>query len=315
MGFLSGSLACTRFNIVSIPESIPFNDAAFKLIQPGSTVIESAGFLPFEIEEDYEIGAGKYAFRVRIDKVNIDSTMLKERLRELIKIERDQGKRVGPKVRRKLKDLAEQELLGQSNPRSKVIEGVIENSILYVGSTSKSFLGKVLELLLSVKVEVEFKTPWLDKELEEEPSDVVDLKEPGQSIYGCRFLKALIDDSECFPEPEKGNIKLATIGNVMVTLTGEVMPEYDHYMAEGAEVLSAKLLLNDLAFSLDGLAYRLSGMKLEAVPGDHWHEVLDGRMNMLKDVWDILDVKFNSLILGLTPERTESPESETIASI
>jgi len=79
MGFLSGNIACTRFKVVTLPETVAFDAAAFRLIQPGSSLTESNGFMPFEIDESYEIGAGRYAFRVRMDKINVDGTLRKER--------------------------------------------------------------------------------------------------------------------------------------------------------------------------------------------------------------------------------------------
>lgn len=301
MGFLSGNLACTRFSVVALPEEVDFEKAAFRLIQRGSNITESSGFVPFEIDEPYETANKRYAFRVRIDKINVDSTMVKERLRELIKTEIDMGNFPGPKMKKKLKELAEQEIQSQTNPRSKVIEGVIDNTLLYVGSTSKAHIGTVLELLRIAGVEVEYKTPWLDAGLEEEPNDVVDLKEPGQSIYGCRFLKKLLDDPEVFVEPEKGSIKLATLSNAKVTLSGEVLGELDRYIEEGAELLSAKLLLNDQPLTFDGLAYRINGLKLENMKGEHWTEVLDMRLEMLAQTWETLDEKYQRHMGGGAP--------------
>ncbi len=295
MGFLSGSLACTRFKIVAAPDAIDFDAAPFRLIQPGSNITESTGFVPFELDEAYEFGVRKYAFRVRIDKINVDSTLVKERLRELIKTELDMGRHIGPKIKRKLKDLAQQEILARSAARSKVIEGVIDNQLLYVGSTSKSHLGTVLELLKSIGVEVEYKTPWLDRGLEEEFSDLIDLKEPGQSLYGCRFLRALLAQEQIV-EPEKGSVKLAATSNAKVTLGGEVLGELDRYIEEGAEVLSAKLILGEVSLTFDGLSYRINGLKLENVKADHWHEILGTRLDMLADVWDTLDTKFEDLL-------------------
>ncbi len=296
MGFLSGSLSCTRFNVVSLPEAVDFEKGAFRLIQPGSNITESNGFVPFELDEPYEIGKNRYAFRVRMDKVNIDGTMVKERVRELVKQDIERGERMGPKKVKKLKELAEQEILSRSTPRSKIIEGVLDNDILFVGSTSKGHLGIVLALLKEVGVEVEYKTPWLDKGWEEEPNELIDLKEPGQSIYGCRFLKALLEVEDFFVEPEKGSVKLATVNNAKVTLSQEVLGELDRYIEEGAELLSAKLLFNEIAFTFDGLAYRLNGLKLERIRGEHWTETLDERLDMLKAVWEQLDDQFDKLM-------------------
>ena len=299
MGFLSGNLACTRFSVVSLPEEVDFESQAFRLIQPGSTVTESNGFVPMELDGQYEFGKNRYVFRVRMDKVSVDGTLVKERLRELIKQDLERGERLGPRKKKKLKDLAEQEILAVTNPRSKIIEGVIDNTELYIGSTSKGHLGAVIALLRNIGVEVEYKTPWLDKGWEDEPAEsdvMVELKEPGQSLWGCRFLKRLMDQEEFFVEPEKGSVKLATTTHAKVTLAGEVLGELDRYIEDGAELLSAKLLFNEIPFTFDALAYRLSGLKLEKVRADHWIEVLEERLDLLKGVWEILDEKFDALM-------------------
>ncbi len=298
MGFLSGTLSCTRFNVVSLPETVSFDLAAFRLIQPGSSITESSGFQPFEIDEPYEIGKSRYAFRVRIDKVSVDATLVRERLRELIKTELERGERLGPKKKKKLKDLAEQEILAITTPRSKVIEGILEEKVLYVGSTSKTHLGTILGLLQKVGVEVEFKTPWLDAGLEEEPNEIVDLKEPGHSIYGCRFLKKLMEAEDYFVEPEKGSVKLAAASHARVSLTGEVLGELERYIEEGAEILSAKLIYNQMPLQFDGLAYRLNGLRLPRFKGDHWTEILDQRLAVLAEVWHNLDDQYQ---LTMTP--------------
>lgn len=295
MGFLSGGLACTRFNVISLPEEPNFELAAFRLIQPGSNLVESSGFVPFEIDEPYILGKNRYAFRVRIDKVNVDATAVKERLRELIKVERDMGQRIGAKKIRQLKQLAHEEILSRSAPRSKVIEAIIDDGILYVASTAKGHLGNVLALLQKIGVEVEFKTPWLDSGLEEQAHSWIDLKEPGQSLYGCQFLKLLLQEPDLMVEPEKGSIRLATPTHARVTLTGEVLGELDHYLDEGAEILAAKLILGETPLTFDGLSYRLNAVKLDVIRGDHWIEILEERLEGLKAIWEALDAKFESL--------------------
>ena len=298
MGFLSGNIACTRFHLIKNDAAPNFEAAAFRLIQPGSNLTESSGFLPFELDETYEVAKDRYAFRVRIDKINVDGTLVKERLRELVKQELEHGGKLGPKKKKKLKELAEQEILARSSPRSKVIEAVIDGQTLYIGSTSKGHLGTILALLQKIGVEAEYKTPWLDAGLEEEPSELVDLKEPGQSLHGCRFLKAVLEDEDIFVEPEKGGIKLATTNHAKVTLTGEVLGELDRYVEEGAEILSAKLLLNELPMTFDGLSYRINALKLDHIRADHWTEVLDERLELLQGVWERLDEKFQKLMGG-----------------
>lgn len=295
MGFLSGNIACTRFNIISLPDEPAFQQQSFQLIQPGSNFTESSGFIPFEIEEPYTLGKNFHAFRVRIDKINIDATLLKERLRELIKLERDRGEKLGSKKIRNLKRLAQDELLSRSAPRSKVIEGVIRNQVLYVGSTSKSHLGTVLALLQKIGVEVEYKTPWFDLGMEENEHPWLDLKEPGQSIFGSRFLKALFEEHDFMVEPEKGSIKLATPTHARVSLTGEVLGELDHYLEEGAEILAAKLIFEETPMAFDGLSYRINSIKLERFKGDHWSEVLELRLDRLQEVWEAFDTRFSQL--------------------
>ncbi len=296
MGFLSGNIACTRFNIVSKADELDFEKSAFHLIQRGSNITESSGFVSFEIEEPYQISNERFAFRVRIDKINVDSTMVKERLRELIKADLDMGNKLGPKAKKKLKEMAEEEILSQSAPRSKVIEGVIDGEILYVGSTSKSLIGTVLALLQTISVEVEYKTPWLDAGLDEEPGELVDLKEPGQSIYGCQFLKVLLDAEDVQVEPEKGSVKLVASNHAKVTLAGEVLGELDRYIEEGAELLAAKLLLGEIPLTFDGLAYRINGVKLDSIRADHWTQILDERLDLLIGVWEQLDKEYANLM-------------------
>jgi hypothetical protein len=308
MGFLNGSLACTRFNVVSLPDSVQFEKAAFQMIQPGSNLVETAGFIPFELDEPECFGKHRYAFRVRMDKVTPDSTLVNERLRQLVKTEIDRGERVTPKKRKKLKELAEDQIRSKTLPRSKIVEGVIDHDILYVASTSKTHLGTVLALLQKVGVEVEYKTPWLDAALEEpEESDLIDLKEPGQSIYGSRFLKKLLEDGEIICEPEKGSVKLATRTHAKASLTGEVLGDLDHYLEEGAELISAKMIFGETPFTLDGLAYRITGLKLPKVREDHWTQTLEGRLELLESVWETLDAKFAVLMNVKLPER-ERPE-------
>ena len=313
MGFLSGGLACTRFNVVTLPQQIDFEKAAFRHIQPDSQITESNGFVSYELGEPYEFGKDRYAFRVRMDKINVDGTRVKERLRELIQVELERGERIGPKQKKKLKELAEQEILSGSTARSKIIEGVIDQQTLFVASASKSHLGAVIALLREVGVEIEFKTPWLDKGWEEEPNELIDLKEPGQSIHGCHFLKKLLDAEDFFVEPEKGSIKLASPTHARVSLTGEVLGELDRFLEEGAELLSAKLLFNEVPLTFDGLAYRLNGVKLENVKADHWTEALDERLELLKGVWDGLDEQFERLMGDADPNKViQQPVSDAV---
>lgn len=297
MGLVSSSCACTRFNVISLPDNPDFALIPFRPIMPGSSIREREGFVPYEPGEPFEVGARRWAFRVRVDKVVPDSTSVAERVKELVKIETEN---VGPpsaKVRQQLKMQAEDEIMQHPMPRSKVIECLLEETVLYVGSTSKGHLGMVLELLKRIAVEVDFKTPWLDAGQEEELSEIVELKEPGQSILGCRFLRKLLDDPEAIIEPEKGGVKMVTTDGVKVGLSGPVHNEVDRLLNNGAEILSAKLLVEGFAFNLDALAFRITGLALDNHKNKHWTEALDLRMEKLKQLWDWLDTKYSLLMM------------------
>ena len=69
MGLLSGAASVTRFNLPVRPQEIDFEAAAFRAIAPGSEVRESVGFVPVEPEAEYAVGAGRWAFRVRVDRL------------------------------------------------------------------------------------------------------------------------------------------------------------------------------------------------------------------------------------------------------
>lgn len=296
MGLLSGSASCMRFNLTSMPETPQFDLLPFRPITPGGSIREREGFIPFEPGEPYDWGPRGWAFRVRIDKVHLDNTVISERLKELIKAE---SETVGPpsiQTIRKLRTLAEDELMAHPMPRSRVIECVLGETELYVGSTAKSHVGTVLELLKRVGVEVTFKTPWLDAGQEEELSEMVDLKEPGQSIWGCRFLKALLKDPDTLVEPENGNVRLVTEDRAKVSLSGPVLNELDRYLERGAELLSARLLVDTFNFRFDALSYRINGLKLDNLKNKPWQERLETRLEKLGKLWEWLDTKYQVLM-------------------
>ncbi len=297
MGLLSGTVAVTRFNVVVPPEGPDFERARFWEIEPGSEVRERIGFVTFDPDAPYEVAKGRYAFRVRIDRVRPDATAVKERLRELIKAEAEAtGKPfVGAKTRRKLRELAEAESLMRQAPRIRILECCIDGPVLYVGSTAKTHLGTVLTLLRQAGVEGDFKAPWLDEAPEaDETSDVVLPREPGQSVLGCRFLRALLEEPEVMVEPETGSVRLAT-REARVTLAGGVLRDLFRYLEEGAEILSAKIHLGAVKLRFDALSYRLSGLKLEPVRNEHWTLDLDQRLEQIAAVFATLDAKYAAL--------------------
>ncbi|MCH9651995.1 MAG: hypothetical protein K0U98_27445 [Deltaproteobacteria bacterium] len=296
MGLLSGSVSVTRFNVPSRPEELDFESARFFAIQPGSEVKERVGFVPMEPEAPYQIGHSRFAFRVRIDKLSADPTAVRERLKELIKTELETtgASSVGARKRKMLRELAEEELLVQATPRSKIIEGVLDDRLLYVASTAKSYLGTVLLLLRQIGVVAEPKAPWLDAGDGDIESDILETSEPGQSILGSRFVKALVGDSVLTLEPASGNIRLQT-REARVTLAGVVLPDLLRYMERGAEILSARLTTGEIGFRFDALDYRINGLKVESGRHDHWAELLDERLEGISAAWELLDRKFEEL--------------------
>jgi hypothetical protein len=297
MGLLSGTVSVTRFNVSVPPDGPDFERARFWAIEPGSEVRERMGFVPFEIEAPYEVGQGRWAFRVRIDKIRPDPTAVKERVRELIRAEMETtgAPFVGSKTRKKLRELAESELCAGQAPRTRILECCIDGTLLYVASTAKTYLGTVLTLLRQAGVEADFKAPWLDEAPEaDEASDIVLPKEPGQSVLGCRFLRVLLDEPEVMVEPETGSVRLAT-REAKVSLTGAVLHDLFRFLEEGAEILSAKIHVGTVLMRFDALSYRLNGLKLEPVRNEHWTVDLDQRLEQIGGVFEVLDEKYKAL--------------------
>jgi hypothetical protein len=297
MGLLSGTVSVTRFTVAVPPDGPDFERARFWAIDPGSDVRERMGFIPFEIDAPWEVGSRRWVFRVRIDRIRPDATALKERIRELVKAEMEAtgAPFVGAKTRKKLRELAEQELCSRQPPRTKIIECCINDTILYVASTAKTYLGTVLTLLRQAGVEADFKAPWLDEAPEaDEASDVVIPKEPGQSVLGCRFLRALLEEPEVMVEPETGSVRLAA-REAKITLTGAVLHDLFHHLEEGAEILSAKIHAGAVLMRFDALSYRINGLKLEPVKNEHWMVDLDQRLEQIGAVWEMLDGKYAAL--------------------
>ena len=319
MGLLSGTVAVTRFNVAVPQEGPDFERARFWEIEPGSEVRERMGFVPFELDAPYEVAQGRYAFRVRIDQVRPDATAVKERMKVLIKTEMEATGRpfVGSKTRKKLRDLAEAESAMRQAPRTRIVECCIDGGILYVASTAKTFLGTVLALLRQAGVEGDFKAPWLDEAPEvEEMSDVVVPKEPGQSVLGCRFVRALLDEPDVMVEPETGSVRLAT-REARVTLAGAVLNELFRYLEEGAEILSAKIHVGASMMRFDALSYRLNGLKLEPVKNEHWTIDLDQRLEQIGAIFETLDGKYAALKekMNAVPEASDGPAADAEAPV
>ncbi|MDY7092693.1 MAG: hypothetical protein SX243_06945 [Acidobacteriota bacterium] len=311
MALLSGSASISRFRVLSRPEEPDFDSARFTEIAPGSEVRESIGFVPMEPDAPYQVGHSRFAFRVRIDTLRADSTAVKERLRSLIQAETEATGNpfVGSRKRRQLKALAEEELIVRSAPRSRIVEGCVDGDRLYIATTARSRLGTVLVLLQRIGITAAPLAPWNTGEEDrafELESTVVEAKEEGQSVLGCRFLKALVGDRELFFEPAAGSVKLQT-HDAKVTLSGAILGDLLRYLDRGAEILSAKLTTGEIDLRLDALDFRASGLRLETERHEHWTELLDERLEKLEAVWDLLDRKYREL----APRFDTAPEPTT----
>ena len=99
MGILGKAVSMTRCNVAVPAEGPDFEAVAFHAIEPGSEVRERMGVVPFELEAPYEVGVGRWVFRVRIDRRRPDATAVRERVRELVRLEMEQSGApfVGPK--------------------------------------------------------------------------------------------------------------------------------------------------------------------------------------------------------------------------
>lgn len=297
MGLLSGSLSVTRFNLSPVPDELDFDREAFREISPGSELRESVGFLPVEPEEPYRAGEHRWFFRVRFDKVTPDPIAVQERVKEMVRAELDQGADfVGPKKKRKLKEMAEEELLYEARPRTKIIEAAIDGQLLYVGSTAKAYLGRVVEMLRRLGVVAEPKAPWIDRGDPDIESAVYETFEPGESIAGARFLRALVGDREILVEPESGYVRLQT-EDARVVLSGAVLKDLLRYIERKSEILTAKLVTGEpqSSFRLEALPFRLSGLRVETDRHDHWTQLLDQRLERVATVFELLERKYDEL--------------------
>jgi len=296
MGLLTGSASVTRCTVTSRPDVISFDAAGFEEIVPGASLRERVGFVPFEPGAGYQIGQRRWAFRVRIDTLKPDPTRVQERLKDLVRSRQEESgdPHVSTRMRRELRQLAEEELLLTTSPRSRVIECCLDDHTLWIGTTANAHLGTVLGLLYQVNVVADFRTPWLDHGDETPPSDVVDAKEPWQSLLGCRFLRRLLEDVDIMVEPQSGAASLVT-REARVNLSGAVVNDLLHYVERGAVLLSAKLVAGEVAFRLDALNYRLSSIRVQTEVHEQWQDLLDERLEKIDAMHELLDRKYAAM--------------------
>lgn len=297
MGLLSGSANLARYTITARPPAPDFGKVPFREIEPGSEVRETSGFVPFEPGAEIEVGPRRWAFRVRTDTVRPDRTAMRELVARLVRGETEAtGRPYVPAPRLKeLRQEAEEELILRSSPRTNIVECVLEDRLLWIGTAAKTRIGKILELLRRLGITAEPKNPWSDRGQGAAESDIVSIYEPGESVLGCRFLKALLGDPDILFEPEKGSVRLQT-RHASVSLTGEVLPDLHRFVEQGCEILSARLLMEGgTSLRLDGPSHRIHSLRIESDPQEHWIEQIDERLGRFREVVEALDAKYGQL--------------------
>lgn len=296
MGLLSGTASVTRFAVMRRPEEPDFERWGFEEIPPGAEIRERVGFVPFEPGATYRIGHQRWAFRVRTDAVRPDGGAVRERLAQLVAAEKEQtgAETIGPNKRKKLRELAEAEIASRTAPRTKLTECVLDGDVLWVASTANSALSTAMSLARAAGIELRWKTPWLDRGEEDLESELLPTHGPAQSVLGCRFLKALIGREEVLIEPEKGAISLVT-PQARVSLRGEVLPDLGRYLQNECELLSARLLWDDLQFRLDALGFCVNGVVIEIEKARTWVERLEARLERIAALYTFLDETYGEV--------------------
>ncbi|TAM51395.1 MAG: hypothetical protein EPN53_06970 [Acidobacteria bacterium] len=296
MGLLSGAASVTRFTVLACPEEPDFEEYAFREIPPGGEVRDRAGFVPFEPGAAYRIGHKRFAFRVRMDALRPDPTAVKERFKELIKAEKEStgAAAIGGRKRKQLRELAVAEALERATPRARLTECLLDDKVLYVGSTASTALSTAMALAQAAGIELLWKTPWIDRGEEDVESELFVPRGPGQAVLGCRFLKALIGDDDVALEPEKGKVALVT-PEARVALAGAVTPDLGRFLKRECELLSARLLWNELAFRFDAPGFRVAALHLETERFETFEENLDARMERIVALYELLDAKYEAL--------------------
>lgn len=306
MGLLAGSVSLTRFAVAAAPDEPEFEALGFTPLLAGSEHPESAGFLPFENDAPYRVGERRHAFRIRVDRLRPDTNAVAERLRELTHAElAATGLRfLGRARRRELADLAAEEVARRSAPRVQVVEGCLDAGTLYLATAAKSLLGTCLHLLRGVGIAADPKAPWLDDAMDEPPHPFFEVKQPGESVWGCRFLRALVEEGEVLVEPIAGSVRLQT-HEARVSLLGAVLPELARYLDGEAELLAARLLAGEFRFRLEASTFRVHALSFDGEPLTPWTEQLDARIEKIGALFELLDGEFRRLAPNFaTPRET-----------
>lgn len=297
MPLLTGLCSAVRFRITLDGEP-DFDAVAFQEIPPGSEVRRSRGFVPMKPGEPYQVGAKRWAGKLRIDDLRPDPVAVRDRLEELIRTELEAGAQaVGPKKRKQLRELAEEELVLGTQPTRRYVEWAIVGSTLYVGSTNKSDVGEVMATMRAVDVDLVLVFPW--EGLAPMAAEAVE----GEA-RGVRFLRQLFEAQNAGTEKrlaferEAGAVRMAG-GDVKISLTGDISGDVAHHLEQGAEITSAKLWAGKHVLTLDAERWWVKGARLETERQEHWTDGLDTRLEALAEVYAVLDEVFRGLLASV----------------
>lgn len=296
MGLLSGSLSVSRFHLSGVPD---FEAAPFQEIPAGAEEIRrSLGFVPMLPGEPYEIGAKRWAGRVRVDELKPDPQVVKDRFDELVSAELEAGAfALSKKRRRDLKELAWLESAMGTTPARRYVDFAVGGELAYIASTSRADLGEVMMLFRRVGATLSPATPW--EELPEMQHAFLE-SQPGQSAWGPRFLGALLEANGKGAEKEvalnvlDGRASLIA-SEARIGLSGDIGGKLMHQVIGGAEIVSAKLVTDKALFTLDALSWWIKSAKLGDVEAGHWTETLDARFEQIGDLFEVLDSAFHRL--------------------
>lgn len=241
----------TRYHVDST-KGFDLEAIEFREIQPGSEIRESVGVVPMWSGVDMKAWDGAYAFRVRVDTRRPNATKVRERVRQMVEVELEHGAAiVGPKKRRELKALAEEELIFEAEIKMKMIEVYILGEDLLIGSASDSDVDRVVGLLRKVGIAPEPVFPW--------GQDVAD----GSS--GREFLGRLSMSrgEELWINSVDGAVKI-NLPEGRVSATGSIGQVLSLLHNKPHEIISAKVILGMDAeggeFHLDGFPWRIRGL-------------------------------------------------------
>lgn len=294
MSLLSGTVSLSRFYVLRRPASLDFDQARFEPIDRESEERLSCGFSPFRIGADYRIGDERWVFRIRIDRLRPDATRIRERVRELVRDEIEDGaEAVGPTRRRELRKQATEEIVAVTSPSTAILECCLDDDVLYVSSTATTRLGIVAEQLRRIGVEIAPKVPWTHRGDVFESPVAVTPEEPGASIGG-RMMEELVGDTVLNIEPDDGRVKLRTRDTV-ITLKGVVIHDLLYFLEHGAEIVAAKMVAEEATFDFDVTSFRVTNMSIATDPSDDWLQQLNRRFETISEVFEILDMKYYEL--------------------